>query len=199
MVMVEVSRFRLRRDVMFFFLFVISLSLAWMFRPRMIWELNSLSPITRVGWMSMTLNFTSPFMIIDYHHILNLIIRSSHTSHHIQHHISFDCTRLQHTPGLNPIIKPPSPSPSPPITPQQTPLRTPTLARPLPRLRRVPRPTRAGPVRPRSMTISVVWRVGRSISVSRARPFSSVWKPSLRSGNGKLKMKLTIRLLGLCD
>jgi hypothetical protein len=51
----------------------------------MIWELNSLSPITRarVALTSMTLDFTSPFMTIDYHHILNLIIRSSHpiTSH----------------------------------------------------------------------------------------------------------------------
>jgi hypothetical protein len=147
---------------------VISLWLAWMFRLRMIWELNSLSPITRarVALTSMTLDFTSPFVTIDYHHILNLIIRSTH-------HITFNCTRLQHTPGLNPIIKT-SISISISILqfhkmtpPRQTPLRTPILARPLPRLRRVPRPTRAGPVRPRSMMISVVWRVGRSISVSR--------------------------------
>jgi hypothetical protein len=139
-------------------LLVISLSLAWMFRLRMIWRTLSFA------FHSCRFDINDAGLHLTFHDYRLPPHPKSHNSFLTSHHIRLHSTTTHA--WTEPDHQTSSPSPSPPITPQQTPLRTPISARPLPRLRRVPRPTRAGPVRPRSMMISVVWRVGRFISVS---------------------------------
>lgn len=145
-----------------------------MFRPRMIWELSFAfhsAPRLDVNDAGLHLTFhgyrLSPHRPTHYllypttSHIISLSTRpiNKHLLNPITETSLFFSIATSISISILQIHKT--------TTPRQTPSRTPTLARPLPRPRRVPRPMRAGPVRPRSMMISVVWRVGRSISVSR--------------------------------